>query len=78
MTKVSFNPEALGRIVTDHGRDVRKPNTGCAFEPVVVFTPGIEAIYEGLRLANIECPEGIEAGLTAKDINPGDGIELDP
>ena len=44
---------AIGRPDKPHG-DVRCVEGPCAFEPVVVDAPGIEAIIEGLRLAGIE------------------------
>lgn len=54
MTKISFNPQALGAVVTDENGNVRRFRSECAFIPVVVSGPGVEAIYEGLRLSNVE------------------------
>ena len=54
MSKVSFNPQAQGRICYDHGGDVGGLRETGAFVPVVVHKAGIEAIIEGLRLANIQ------------------------
>lgn len=50
-----FNPESIGFATSNHNRNVSRPAIGCAFEPAVVDKPGIEAIFEGLRLAGLEC-----------------------
>lgn len=54
MPKVSFNPQALGTIMTDEDGNVCRIVGESAFVPVVVHGTGVEALYEGLRLANIE------------------------
>jgi len=54
MAKIRFDPEANGRVFFDQNRDMSCAAAIRPFEPVVVMKPGIEAIYEGLRLANIK------------------------
>lgn len=54
MPQVGFNPKAIGVVVRPQDGDVCRPLSDCAFRPVVVMKPGIEAIMEGLRLANIK------------------------
>lgn len=53
MPKIGFNPDAVN-IRSEHRSDVRDPNSGCTFEPVMVHKPGIEAIIEGIRLAGVK------------------------
>lgn len=54
MSKISFNAQALGIALNDKSTNVRHTAAGCAFHPAVVIRPGIEAIIEGLALADIE------------------------
>lgn len=54
MTKISFNAQALGIARYDKCSNVGHAVARSTFQPVVVCRPGIEAIMEGLRLANIE------------------------
>lgn len=69
MTKISFNAESIGFATYLPDSDVRSPGTGCAFKPVVVGDAGVEAIFKGLRLANIECLPRSRRGFPAKDID---------
>jgi hypothetical protein len=69
MPKISFNAKALGITTYKKSGDMRRTPSGCAFEPVMVFKPGIEAIIEGLRLANVEGFEHAGREFPAKDVN---------
>ena len=73
MTKIGFNPKALS-TAAPHGGDVRHAFSGCSFEPVVVPDTGVEAIKEGLRLANVEGfvrpPKQGGGHLPAEDVDP--------
>ncbi|MFL5019687.1 hypothetical protein GR223_37225 [Rhizobium leguminosarum] len=75
MTKISLNAQAIGIAISSHNTDKISTGTRCAFIPVVVHKPGIDAIFEGLRLANIEGFEKPNASRFAKDIDPRDGVE---
>lgn len=50
--------------------DVRRTLGGCAFVPVVVHKPGIEAIMEGIRLANVQGFELPRPYGPTQDIDP--------
>jgi hypothetical protein len=54
MPEISFNPEALSVSIDPKNRDVRCSQGNSAFEPVMVFRPGIQAIIEGLRLTGVQ------------------------
>jgi hypothetical protein len=54
MPEIGFKPEPLGRVITAHHSNARKPDSGCAFEPLVVHGTGTDALIKGLRLANID------------------------
>jgi hypothetical protein len=54
MPEIGFKPETLGRTITAHRGGVRIPDSGCAFEPLVVHGTGTDALIKGVRLANIE------------------------
>lgn len=54
LKKISFNPKARGRIVLNQDGDVVRAKSRCAFEPVMVMKTGVDAIMEGLRLADVE------------------------
>lgn len=54
MPKISFNAKALGIALNDQSANVRHAAAGCAIQSAMVIRPGIEAIIEGLALANIE------------------------
>jgi len=54
MAKISFNAQALGIARYNQGTNVCHAVTRSTFKPVMVSRPGIEAIFEGLRLSNIE------------------------
>ena len=54
MAKVCFDGKTSGQAFFDPNRDMSCSAVERPFEPVVVLKPGGEAIYEGLRLANIE------------------------
>jgi len=69
MAQFSFNPEPVGITVDDHDPKVCRTVPSCAFQPVMVFKPGIEAIMEGLRLANIESIPVDAACALARDID---------
>jgi hypothetical protein len=58
MPKVSFNANALGIASYNQSPNMGHAVSGCAFKPVMVCRSGIEAIVEGLRLANVK---GFEA-----------------
>ena len=66
MAKVSFNAKPEGITVGTHHGNVGGPASGCAYVPVMGRFAGIEAIMEGLRLADIECspPANGGGGLT--------------
>ena len=54
MAQIGLGGKPLGRtLYTEDGKVCRTPSD-CAFEAVVVLKPGIEAVVEGLRLANID------------------------
>lgn len=53
MPKFRFDPKPLGFTAGDHGPDVRRAARSAAFEPCVVFRPGVEAIMGGLSLAHV-------------------------
>ena len=70
MTKITFGRQPRNAVGTLQHADVGETQPACAFEPVVVHGSGIEAIIEGLRLADVEGVEAIAAGLQcAKDVN---------
>lgn len=56
MTKIGFDPQAIGRTRDEVEADVREPVLFGAFIPVVPSSchVGVEAIKEGLRLAHIQ------------------------
>lgn len=71
MAKISFDLEPFGVTTGTHYGYVGGPASGCAFKPVVGSYTGIEAIVEGLRLADIECrPSAGTGSRSAKDIDP--------
>ncbi len=72
MPKIGFDPEPLGVATGTHYGNVGGPASGCAFVPVVGTHVGIEAIIEGLRLADIKCVPPIweEGTWFAEDIDP--------
>ena len=70
MPEFSFNPKPLGVTVDDQDADMRYAVPSCAFQPVMVFKPGIEAIMEGLRLANIESVPVDAVSALAGNIDP--------
>lgn len=78
MPKISFDAEPLGVTIGTHHGDVGGPASGCAFKPVVGAYTGIEAIIEGLRLADIECSPSAGTGALAKDVDTRDGVESRP
>lgn len=69
MSKIGFNDQTIGRRDKPDGH-VCHAVDGCAFEPVVVFQPGIEAIMEGIRLANIQGFKPPVPNGPAKDVDP--------
>ncbi|WP_042118787.1 hypothetical protein [Rhizobium etli] len=69
MTKISLNAQAIGIAVSSHDPDKVRAQSACAFIPVVIHKPGIDAIYEGLRLADIEGFVKPDADKFAKDID---------
>lgn len=71
MPKIRFNPQAIGRIAHNHSGDMRDAARFGAFIPVVVIKPGIEAVEEGFRLANIECFHPTD-DMSAEDVDTGD------
>ena len=54
MAKFSFQPKAFGITADKADTDMGCPTRNAAFEAQVVFLPGIEALIEGFRLANIK------------------------
>ncbi|MEP7240229.1 MAG: hypothetical protein ABI697_05035 [Devosia sp.] len=55
MTKIGFDPKPLsGPIRHQQGADVRSAHLQCALETFVTRSTGVEAVFEGLRLADIE------------------------
>jgi hypothetical protein len=54
MPKIGFDPKTLSSPVYEASADVGHAHLRCAFEPVVTGTVGVEAIFEGLRLADVE------------------------
>ncbi|WP_281932167.1 hypothetical protein [Roseibium album] len=70
MPKISFDPETFGVVTGTHYGNVGGPASGCAYRPIVGSYVGIEAIIEGLRLADIELshPPRRGAGF-AKDVD---------
>ena len=55
MAKVSLNLESYSTpAVDDAGSNVGDTHARCALEPVMVGSVGVEAIFEGLRFANIQ------------------------
>ena len=72
MPKIGFDPEPLGVATGTQYGNVGGPASGCAFVPVMGPCVGIEAIIEGLRLADIKCVPPICEGGTwfAEDIDP--------
>ena len=82
MPKVGLDTKTLRTIMRDANRHVSSAPSQCAFEPVVVHSTGVEAIYEALRLADIEgskVPATItEGGPMGEDVDPRQGPELDP
>jgi hypothetical protein len=70
MPKVRFDREPIGVTVGTHYGYVGGPASGCAFHPVMRGLSGIEAIMEGLRLADIECdPPALNSPRSANDID---------
>ena len=77
MTKIGFGRQPRNAVGTLQNADMGETQPACAFEPVVVHGSGIEAIIEGLRLADVEGVEAIAAGLQcAKDVNRSERLEL--
>lgn len=70
MTQVSFNAKALGIASNDSCRDERHALAGGPHEAIVVIRPGIEAIREGLRLADIKCFNASEGHQPTGHIDP--------
>ncbi len=74
MPQIGFNPKALSGPVTPVDSNVRHAGLTTAFEPVVIDGTGVEAILEGLRLANIKGFESPKAsggsGNLRKDVDP--------
>lgn len=55
MAKIGFDPKPLsGPIRHQPGTDRSRPHLQCALETFVLSTTGVEAVFEGLGLANIE------------------------
>jgi hypothetical protein len=54
MPQISFNFQALSLTPASQDSNVSVAKLPSAFTPVMSDKPGIEAIFEGLRLANIE------------------------
>ena len=73
MPKIGFNPQALSLPPGHHhGANVVKSICNCAFVPVMPRSSGVQAIIEGLRLANIEGPVLALSDPLAKDVDAGD------
>ena len=69
MAKFSFDPKPLG-FTDEHDTDMSSATQLATFQPVVVFRPGIEAIIEGLRLADVQGFPPPTTGGTTDDIDP--------
>lgn len=54
MPKIGFNAQALGISSYQQDADVCHAIAGSAPQTIVSFRPGVEAIIEGLRLANVK------------------------
>ncbi|ARS70112.1 hypothetical protein [Sinorhizobium meliloti] len=78
MPKISFDAEPFGVTTGTHYGNVGGPASGCAFKPVVGAYTGIEAIIEGLRLADIECRPSEGTSTLAKEIDTRDGVKNRP
>ena len=70
MPQVSFNAQALGIARYEKDSDVSHAVSRSALQPVMVCRPGVEAITEGLRLANIKGLEIPSGKPLAGDIDP--------
>lgn len=73
MAKIGFDPHPRSGVIRyEHAADVRSPHLQCTLEPIVTTTTGVEAIFEGLRLANVE---GFKAR-SADDLSrPADDVD---
>lgn len=78
MPKIGLDAEPFGVTTGTHYGNVGGPASGCAFKPVVGAYTGIEAIIEGLRLADIECRPSAGASALAKDVDTRDGVKHRP
>ena len=58
MSKISFNPQALGIVGHTHGRDMRHLIARGTPKPIVIPGIRIETILEGLSLTYVERLEG--------------------
>lgn len=70
MPKISFNAQALGIASHEVCPDMRSALTQRTAKPIMVFRPGIDAIIEGLSLANVEGFEVPRDQLPTDDIDP--------
>lgn len=69
MSKFSFDPKPLGFTTYEQRSDMGCAASNAAFEPCVVLRPGIDALIEGLSLANIEGFPPPTAGGATGDVN---------
>lgn len=69
MAKIRFDAESFGVTTGTHDGYVGGPASGCAHVPTMGGCTGIQAIIEGLRLADIQCHPSVGGGLFANDVN---------
>ncbi len=69
MSQISFNAKALGIAIHTQRGDVRHALAGRTPKSFMVVRPGIEAIIEGLRLANIKGFEVPGNKLSTRDVD---------
>lgn len=79
MAHIRFDPEPVGPVNNVHNAYVSSAKAQCAFIPFMVFGTGVEALVQGLRLANID--RSVEPGSVlldelSHDVNTGDRKKL--
>lgn len=69
MAQISFNAKALGTVRHEPNRDVSHAVVRGSHEALVFSRSGIDAIKEGLRLANIQGFNAASPDLPAGDVD---------
>ncbi len=75
MPKIGLNLQTQGAFATDANGNMRRVHGECAFVAVVVDGTGVEAIYEGVRLANVQRVDAITRKVADGGDEPSDDVD---